>query len=104
MGLLFSTAVDVSMGEPSPADSELTTVIMGTKEQRLQWRDFLSESISKSRACAMYASFDVDPCPAPYAKPPATLRTGSALAEPARQDSQRDLKLPSDALGPRSTH
>lgn len=68
--MLVSSAIDVSVAEVSPPESELTTVLLETKEQRLQWRDFLSEAVSKSRANSLYASFDVDPSPGLYAKPP----------------------------------
>mmetsp|Transcript_107831 Transcript_107831/g.168434 ORF Transcript_107831/g.168434 Transcript_107831/m.168434 type:complete len:681 (-) Transcript_107831:94-2136(-) len=65
----LSTAIDMS-DEPEPPDDELTTVLLETKEQRLQWRDFLSEAVSKCRANALFASYDVDADPPRYARPP----------------------------------
>lgn len=66
---VLSTAIDVS-DEPEPPDDELTTVLLETKEQRLQWRDFLSEAVSKCRANALFASYDVEADPPRYARPP----------------------------------
>jgi len=69
---LISNAIDVTV-DTSPPEEELTTVAMETFEQRLQWRDFLSEAVSKSRASALFASYDVDAEPPPYARPPLSL-------------------------------
>merc|ERR1711972_1227831 len=66
---MMSSAIDVS-DEPEPPEDELTTVLLETKEQRLQWRDFLSEAVSKSRANALFSSYDVEADPPYYARPP----------------------------------
>jgi len=56
--------------DASPPDSELTTVLLETKEQRLHWREFLCESVSKSSATNLYSAFDVEAEPPRYARPP----------------------------------
>jgi len=69
---MLTTAMDVN-DEPEPPEEELTTVLMETKEQRLQWRDFLSEAVSKCRADSLFKSFDVEPDPPKYARPPLSM-------------------------------
>lgn len=83
---LLSTAIDVS-DEPEPPEDELTTVLLETKEQRLQWRDFLSEAVSKCRANTLYNSFDVEADPPKYARPPlSTEPKVDAMARNYRQN------------------
>jgi len=59
--------------DPPPSEEELTTVALETKEQRLVWRDFLSEAVSKSCARSLFASYDVEAEPPKYARPPLSL-------------------------------
>merc|ERR1712136_661737 len=66
---LMSHTLDMSPQAPI-ADSELTTIRMETKEQRLQWRDFLSDSVSQTRATSLFNSYDVEASPGYYARPP----------------------------------
>uniref|UniRef100_A0A7S1A8R9 Uncharacterized protein n=1 Tax=Noctiluca scintillans TaxID=2966 RepID=A0A7S1A8R9_NOCSC len=66
---LMSHTLDMSPQVPI-ADSELTTIRMETKEQRLQWRDFLSDSVSQTRATSLFNSYDVEASPGYYARPP----------------------------------
>lgn len=69
---LLAQALDVApdRDEGAPPEHELTTVTLETKEQRLQWRDFLAEAVSQSCATALYVSYDVEAEPPSYAKPP----------------------------------
>jgi len=66
---LLASTLDAS-DDISPPEEELTTVLLETKEQRLQWRDFLSEAVSKCRAVSLFTSFDVEAEPPWYARPP----------------------------------
>jgi len=56
--------------DAAPPEHELTTVVMETKEQRLQWRDILEEAVSKECASALFSSYDIDSDPPQYARPP----------------------------------
>merc|ERR1712232_1281664 len=74
-----------------------TTVVMETKEQRLQWRDFLSEAVSKSCASTLYTAFDVDAQPPQYARPQlSSLRSCETGADPhqGKQEHQEVANLP----------
>lgn len=66
---ILSEAIEVRT-DPEPPEDELTTVLLETKEQRLQWRDFLSEAVSKCKANALFQSYDVEADPPRYARPP----------------------------------
>jgi hypothetical protein len=65
----MSHTLDISYELPI-TDAELTTIRMETKEQRLQWRDFLSDSVSQARATSLFNSYDVESSPGQYARPP----------------------------------
>lgn len=64
---ILASVLDVSP-DSAPPDEELTTVLLETKEQRLQWRDFLSEAAAKACAAALFASYDVGE-PSKYTRP-----------------------------------
>jgi len=66
---LLVAAIDVP-ADAAPPEDELTTVLLETKEQRLKWRDFLSEAVSKHRTDMIFTSYDVEAEPPKYAKPP----------------------------------
>lgn len=51
-------------------DSELMTVQLWTREQRLDWRDFLCEAVAGRKAAVLFSKFDVDAEPPAYARPP----------------------------------
>uniref|UniRef100_A0A7S1A2I2 Uncharacterized protein n=1 Tax=Noctiluca scintillans TaxID=2966 RepID=A0A7S1A2I2_NOCSC len=73
---LMSQTLDITP-EVSIADSELTTIRMETREQRMQWRDFLSDSVSQFRANFLFNSFDAESSPGQYARPPLSDIQGS---------------------------
>mmetsp|Transcript_99513 Transcript_99513/g.259963 ORF Transcript_99513/g.259963 Transcript_99513/m.259963 type:complete len:427 (+) Transcript_99513:316-1596(+) len=77
--LLARAVADIPADSPPPED-ELTTVAMETKEQRLQWRDFLSEAVSKSCAQSLFAAFDVEAEPPRYRRPPRSAPVPAAHA------------------------
>jgi len=58
------------VNDTAPPEHELTTVVMETEEQRVHWRDFLSEAVSKECASALFSSYDIDSDPPQYARPP----------------------------------
>lgn len=66
---LLRGAFDIPCEQPIP-DSEITAVCLETREQRHQWRDFLSDAVSQSRANTLFASFDVEASPGDYTRPP----------------------------------
>lgn len=86
---LLGSCVDMLAGalsasaDTSPPDGELTTVLLETKEQRLHWREFLCESVSKSSATNLYSAFDVEAEPPRYAKPPVSSAMPSQSAQEA---------------------
>lgn len=61
-----------SLAESDPPEEELTGIAMGTREQRLQWRDFLNEAVSSSCATSLFVAFDVEAEPPTYMRPPAS--------------------------------
>jgi len=65
----------------APPEEELTTVLLETQEQRLQWREFLSEAVSKSCASNMYSAFDVEAEPPRYARPPLSVALPDGAAK-----------------------
>mmetsp|Transcript_7365 Transcript_7365/g.16120 ORF Transcript_7365/g.16120 Transcript_7365/m.16120 type:complete len:962 (-) Transcript_7365:245-3130(-) len=69
MGML-ATALDVPGGKDQVPDNELSTISLETKEQRLMWRDFLSEAVSQSCTSRLFASYDVEASPGHYPRPP----------------------------------
>lgn len=71
---MLATALSAS-ADTSPPDGELTTVLLETKEQRLHWREFLCESVSKSSATNLYSAFDVEAEPPRYVRPPVSSAT-----------------------------
>lgn len=71
---LLAQALDTSV-DSTPPEEELTTVRLETKEQRLEWRDFLSEAVSKRCANSLFTSYDVEAEPPNYARPPLSLPT-----------------------------
>lgn len=73
---LMSQTLDITP-EVSIDDSELTTIRMETKEQRMQWRDFLSDSVSQFRANFLFNSYDVESSPGQYSRPPLSDIQGS---------------------------
>jgi len=52
-----------------PPAEELTMIALQTKEQRLEWRDFLSQAISTSCALELFTAYDVDASPPLYVRP-----------------------------------
>lgn len=76
LSAIFQTCIDMLSGAVDvpaimdPPDEELTTIRFETKEQRLQWREFLSEAVSKSNAGFLFRLYDVEAEPPRFAKPP----------------------------------
>jgi len=66
-----------------PPEQELTTVLLETKEQRIQWREFLSEAVARSGSSAIFASYDVEAEPPRYNRPPCSRSAARARAEVA---------------------
>jgi len=81
---LVSKTMDMSQ-EPAPPEDELTTVLLETKEQRLQWRDFLSEAVSTSSVGTLFSAYDVEAVPPAYARPPLSMPQLGPLAQGYRQ-------------------
>eukprot|EP00930_Biecheleria_cincta_P058403 TRINITY_DN44238_c0_g1_i1.p1 TRINITY_DN44238_c0_g1~~TRINITY_DN44238_c0_g1_i1.p1 ORF type:complete len:496 (-),score=55.40 TRINITY_DN44238_c0_g1_i1:4-1491(-) len=67
--------------DTAPPEEELTTVVLETREQRLCWREFLSEAVSQTSANRLYSAFDVAAEPPRYAKPPMSSATPSYHAD-----------------------
>mmetsp|Transcript_43547 Transcript_43547/g.78231 ORF Transcript_43547/g.78231 Transcript_43547/m.78231 type:complete len:794 (-) Transcript_43547:83-2464(-) len=96
---LLSKAVDVPP-EPEPPEDELTTVFLETKEQRLQWRDFLSEAVSKCKANSLFQAYDVEADPPRYMRPPPSM--APAKIDCAVQSfRQAGMKPPPHVVAPR---
>lgn len=51
-------------------ESEIMTVQLRTREQRLDWRDFLCEAVAGRRTATLFNKFDVEAEPPEYARPP----------------------------------
>lgn len=69
---LLAGALNAS-ADTAPPERELTTVGLESLEQRLLWREFLTESVSIAFARYQYCNFDVDAEPPQYARPPISL-------------------------------
>mmetsp|Transcript_69336 Transcript_69336/g.111793 ORF Transcript_69336/g.111793 Transcript_69336/m.111793 type:complete len:581 (-) Transcript_69336:65-1807(-) len=86
MSKLVASCIDHLLGalnvssDTAPREEDLTTVILDTKEQRMQWREFMGEAVSNSFASSLYTSFDVEPEPPKYAKPPSSAPDNSESA------------------------
>eukprot|EP00929_Paragymnodinium_shiwhaense_P052234 TRINITY_DN26173_c1_g1_i2.p1 TRINITY_DN26173_c1_g1~~TRINITY_DN26173_c1_g1_i2.p1 ORF type:complete len:862 (-),score=227.72 TRINITY_DN26173_c1_g1_i2:659-3244(-) len=65
----LARVIGVQNPKTDPPASELMSVSIQTREQRLEWRDFLCEAVSKSCANALFVSYDVEAEPPPFAKP-----------------------------------
>lgn len=87
---LLARAIDVQ-ATPEPPEEELTMVAMETVEQRLQWREFLSDSVSNRCANTLYLSYDVDSEPPLYPRPPPS-------------QHRKDVDKAGDDLTPRMPH
>jgi len=69
-------------------------IAMETKEQRLQWRDFLTEAVSKHCASALYMQYDVQADPPNYARaPPSRSHTQERASEFAMIESSSSQQL-----------
>eukprot|EP00927_Polykrikos_kofoidii_P047644 TRINITY_DN41904_c0_g1_i3.p1 TRINITY_DN41904_c0_g1~~TRINITY_DN41904_c0_g1_i3.p1 ORF type:complete len:786 (+),score=103.90 TRINITY_DN41904_c0_g1_i3:274-2358(+) len=90
---MLASAVDLNV-EAEPPEDELTTVVMETKEQRLQWRDFLSEAVSKCCANALFTSYDVEADPPSYATPQASMPGSVTLGRRAGARSPPHIIAP----------
>mmetsp|Transcript_60980 Transcript_60980/g.145315 ORF Transcript_60980/g.145315 Transcript_60980/m.145315 type:complete len:282 (+) Transcript_60980:87-932(+) len=51
-------------------EADLSTVQFSTRQQRLDWRDFLCEIVATSQVSSLFTLFDVEADPPLYAKPP----------------------------------
>eukprot|EP00931_Biecheleriopsis_adriatica_P108082 TRINITY_DN8241_c0_g1_i1.p1 TRINITY_DN8241_c0_g1~~TRINITY_DN8241_c0_g1_i1.p1 ORF type:complete len:494 (+),score=105.26 TRINITY_DN8241_c0_g1_i1:37-1518(+) len=92
---LLANSLNVS-ADSAPPEEELTTVLLETKEQRLHWREFLSEAVSKSCASNLYSAFDVEAEPPRYARPPSSVpMPGSPAA--AQKSAEVPLVAPNGA-------
>lgn len=96
---LVSRAVDVPP-EPEPPEDELTTVFLETKEQRLQWRDFLSEAVSKCKANTLFQAYDVDADPPRYMRPPPSMAP-TKIDSAVRSFRQAGMQTPPHIIAPR---
>lgn len=75
------TGVDNSSEIP---ESELTSVPLETKEQRLDWRDFLCEMVASNNAQTLFNCYDVDAEAPNYSRPPPSVRqvaTGASIID-----------------------
>mmetsp|Transcript_68622 Transcript_68622/g.154128 ORF Transcript_68622/g.154128 Transcript_68622/m.154128 type:complete len:511 (-) Transcript_68622:113-1645(-) len=77
----LAMAIVEASADTAPPEDELTTVLMETKEQKLQWREFLGEAVSKCRASALFASYDVESEPPEYVLPPSSTRVAPKGAD-----------------------
>jgi len=60
-------------------ESELMTVQLRTREQRLDWRDFLCEAVAGKKAAALFQLYDMEVDPPPYTRPPPSVLTPESL-------------------------
>lgn len=81
MSLLASVAG--AAPDVAPKEEDLTTVLLETSEQRLQWRDFLSEAASKTAAVSLFSAYDVEAVPPRYARPPLSAPSASSPSSPS---------------------
>lgn len=51
-------------------ENEIMTVPLRTKEQRVDWRDFLCEMVATKKASSLFLLYDVEADPPRYARPP----------------------------------
>jgi len=99
---LLAKAVDAA-ADAAPPETELTAVRLETKEQRLQWRDFLIETVSKRCANSLYESYDVEAEPPGYAKPPLSARQAVAsegVSIPHAAPNRSSPQLPPTVVAP----
>jgi hypothetical protein len=69
----FSCLTQPDIGEDMELEvpeTEIMTVPLRTKEQRVDWRDFLCEMVATKKASSLYLLYDVDAEPPPYERPP----------------------------------
>jgi len=66
---LAAQAINV-IPDSAPPEEELTTVLLETKEQKLHWRDFLTETVSTYKANNLFKNYDVEADPPRYSRPP----------------------------------
>lgn len=67
-------------------ETEVSTVQLGTKEQRLEYRDFISEVVVSNRAKSLFTLYDVEADPPEYRRPPASFPRGHASEWRDRSD------------------
>lgn len=92
---LFARAVVDIPADAAPPEGELTTVSMETKEQRLQWRDFLSEAVSKSCAQSLFVSYDVEAAPPRFRRPPRSRCSSEPIV---RESAEADVDEAADQV------
>jgi len=90
---LAAKAINVSP-DSAPPEEELTTVLLETKEQKLHWRDFLTETVSTYKANNLFKNYDVEADPPRYSRPPLS-RPQSGGGKGSTQAA-----LPAGAKGP----
>lgn len=90
------TGVDNSAEIP---ESELTTVPLETKEQRLDWRDFLCEMVASNNALTLFNSYDVGADPPKYSRPPPSVPQVDAIAQCQMQSG----RIPPRCVAPNGT-
>jgi len=96
----------VDSGEAELPDSDLMTVQLRTREQRIDWRDFLVEMVANNRASSLFLLYDVDAEAPRYARPPPSkismARGDTGVAKRAEENSLHDATASAPLCGERT--
>eukprot|EP00927_Polykrikos_kofoidii_P080211 TRINITY_DN7708_c1_g1_i1.p1 TRINITY_DN7708_c1_g1~~TRINITY_DN7708_c1_g1_i1.p1 ORF type:complete len:450 (-),score=62.78 TRINITY_DN7708_c1_g1_i1:394-1743(-) len=88
-----ASAIDFDAELSEVPESELMTVQLRTREQRLDWRDFLSEAVAGCQAASLFRLFDVDAEPPIFSRPPPSLLTPESV-EMWHKHARKKLSVP----------
>eukprot|EP00971_Amphidinium_carterae_P004512 90419-Amphidinium_carterae.1 len=81
---------------PDITDADLSTVQFSTRQQRLDWRDFLCEIVATSQVSSLFTLFDVEAEPPRYARPPPS----AAFSRGSFSGEDQVLEPPAVKCGP----
>lgn len=72
-------SIDLDSEMVEVPESELMTVQLRTREQRLDWRDFLCEAVAGCKAASLFQLYDTEAEPPRYARPPPSALTPESV-------------------------
>eukprot|EP00927_Polykrikos_kofoidii_P075247 TRINITY_DN71356_c0_g1_i1.p1 TRINITY_DN71356_c0_g1~~TRINITY_DN71356_c0_g1_i1.p1 ORF type:complete len:394 (-),score=39.03 TRINITY_DN71356_c0_g1_i1:386-1567(-) len=73
------SAIDMDSDLMEVPETEIMAVQLVTREQRLDWRDFLCEAVAGTRAASLFQLYDTEAEPPSYARPPPSALTPESI-------------------------